>query len=377
MKKIVLLLETSRSFGRQLIIGITRYAKIRGDWSFYKEPIDLKSSFHHLTNWNPDGLIMRDTLITEDLLKLRKPTILAIHSSKYPPKLPVIKTDSQAIAKMAAEHFLEKGYKHFAFCGFDEFDWSEGRKHYFNSFIRDAGFTTYNFSSSSKKKHWKVEQQRLTQWIQSLPKPIGIFACNDDRGQHLLEVCKLINIHIPDDVAVIGVDNDPMICDLGDPPLTSIALNVEAAGFEAAQLMEEMIEKKKLTGDHILVSPTHIVQRQSSDSIAVDDEELTKALQFIKENAKNKISVHDVVHATCLSRRTLERRFKEVLHRSIYRHIQHTRVELIAKLLIETELPVSEITSLFTFTDSVHVSRCFKREKGVSLREFRKLHQPH
>lgn len=378
MKKIILLLETSRAFGRQLIIGITKYAKLHGPWSFYKEPIDLKSSIPHLTNWKPDGIIMRDTLISKELLKLKKPTILAIHDSRYPKNLPVIKTDSVAIAKMAAEHFIEKGFKNFAFCGFDEYDWSEGRKFYFNKFINEAGYKAYNYiSPKGKKSYWKNEQKNLINWIKSLPKPIGIFACNDDRGQHILEVCKLINLKIPDDVAVIGVDNDPMVCELGDPPLSSIALNVEAAGYNAAKLMDYMIEKNKLTGEHILVSPTHIVQRQSTEIIAVEDPEVAKAIKYIKENAKNKILVEDVVKATCLSRRTLERRFKQILHRSIYSQIQHTRIELISKLLIETDLSISQITSLFNFTDVEHISRYFKREKGIGLREFRKLHQPH
>ncbi len=377
MKRIVLLLETSRAFGRHLIIGITKYAKLHGPWSFYKEPIDLKSSIPHLTNWNPDGIIMRDTLISKELLKLKKPTILAIHDSKYPKDVPVIKTDSYAIAKMASEHFLEKGLKNFAFCGFDEYDWSEGRKFYFNKFINEAGYKTYNYvSPKGKKIYWKNEQKHLINWIKSLPKPIGIFACNDDRGQHILEVCKLMNIKIPDDVAVIGVDNDPMVCELGDPPLSSIALNVEAAGFNAAKLMDYMIEKNKLTGENILVSPTHIVQRQSSDIVAVNDSEVAKAIKFIKENAKNKILVEDVVKATCLSRRTLERRFKQIFHKSIYNQIQHIRIELIARLLIETDLSISQITSLFNFTDAEHISRYFKREKGIGLREFRKLHQP-
>jgi len=379
MKRILLLLETSRAFGRQLIIGITRYSKLHGPWSFYKEPIDLKSSVPHLKNWNPDGIIMRDSLITKELLKLKKPTILAIHDSKYPKDLPVIKTDSYSIAKMAAEHFIEKGFKYFAFCGFDNYDWSVGRKFYFNKFINEAGFKTYNYTPPKKIKnnYSKIEQQHLIKWIQSLPKPVGIFACNDDRGQHILEVCKLINIKVPDDVAVVGVDNDPMVCELSDPPLTSIALNVEAAGFEAAKLMDYMIENKKTYSEYILVSPTHIVQRQSSDILAVDDSEVAKAIQFIKNNAKNKIKVKDVVNSTCLSRRTLERRFKRIINRTIYNQIQHERIELISKLLIETDLPICEITSLFNFTDAEHISRYFKREKGIGLREFRKLHQPH
>ena len=379
MKRIVLLLETSREFGRQLIIGIARYARLNGPWTFYKEPIDLKSSIPHLTSWKPDGIIMRYTLVTKELLKLKIPTILAIHDSSYPKDLPVIKTDSESIAKIASKHFIEKGFKNIAFCGFENYDWSEGRKSYFEQYNREAGIKTNVFipPKNIQNNNWENEQRHVRKWIESLPKPIGIFACNDDRGQSILEICKLLNLKVPEDVAVIGVDNDPMICEIADPPLTSIALNVESAGFEAARLIDKLMRKKKITRKQILVAPSHIVQRQSTDILAVDDPEVALAINYIKDNAKNKILVKDVVRTTSLSRRTLEKRFKKVIHRTIYNEIQQVRVEWISKMLIETSLPISQITSLFDFTDSEHISRYFKKEKGISLREFRKIHKPY
>jgi LacI family transcriptional regulator len=379
MKRIILLLETSRAFGRQLIIGIARYSRLNGPWSFYKEPIDLKSSIPHLTKWKADGIIMRDSLITKELLKLKIPTILAIHDSSYPKNLPVIETDSISIARMASKHLIEKGFKNFAFCGFDNYDWSKKRQLYFKRYNSEAGFKTYNYfpPQKNKKNSWESEQQHMCKWVRDLPKPIGIFACNDDRGQHILEVCKLINLNVPGDVAVIGVDNDPMVCEIEDPPLTSIALNVEYAGFEAAKLLDRLIDKKRTAAKKIVVSPSHIVQRQSTDILAVDDNEVAMAIRYIRNNAKNKILIKDVVETTNLSRRTLERRFRKTVHRSIYNEIQQVRVELISKLLIETNLPISQITSLFNFTDVEHISRYFKKGKGIGLREFRKIHQPH
>ena len=123
MKKVILLLETSRAFGRELIMGIARYSRMHGPWTFYKEPTDLKSSIPYLTSWKPDGIIMRDSLVTDELLKLNISTILAVHDSKYLPKLPVISTDSDSIAKMASSHLIEKGLTHYGFCGFDNYKW--------------------------------------------------------------------------------------------------------------------------------------------------------------------------------------------------------------------------------------------------------------
>lgn len=378
MKKIVLLIETSREFGRQLLIGIARYSRINGPWSFYKEQTGLKSSIPRLTSWKPDGIIMRNSMIKQELLNLKIPTILALHDASIPKNLPIIKTDSHAIAKMASEHLIEKGFKNLAYCGFDIFEWSNVRKFSFSKYNNEAGIYThtYNLSKKIKKDDWESEQQHVIEWIKSLPKPVAIMACNDDRGQHILEVCKLIGLKVPDDVSVIGVDNDPMVCEIGDPPLTSIALNVESAGFHSAKLLDQLISGEKMKGQQIVVSPTHIVQRQSTDILAVNDLELAKALKFIRENAKNKILVDDIVKNTNLSRRSLEKRFRELLQRSVYDEIRRVRVELIAKFLIETDLPISQITSLFSFTDVEHISRYFKKVKGLSLNEFRKLYQP-
>jgi LacI family transcriptional regulator len=260
--------------------------------------------------------------------------------------------------------------------------WSRDRGESFAKRIAKAGYETYFYQYGQLRLRGKPSREDnqvlLAEWLKSLPKPLAIMACNDDRGQHVLEVCKRDGFKVPEDIAVLGVDNDPMICEIIDPPLSSIAMNVESAGYEAAKLLDRMIQhKKKTKGRQILVSPTHIVQRQSSDIFAVNDAEVASAIRFIRENAKEKILVNDVVKATHLGRRTLEQRFKKTIHRSIYDEIRLVRVEWISRLLIESDLPICDITSLFHFTDVEHISRYFKKEKGIGLREFRKLHQPH
>ena len=378
MKRIVLLLEPSRAFGRQLIMGFAHYSKLHGPWLFYKEPIGLKSCIPSLTSWKPDGIIMRDSIITKELLKLKIPTILAVHDSKYPQNLPVIKTDSYSIAKMASQHFIEKGLKNFAFCGFDNYDWSKERRIHFSRFNNEAGFKTHIYIPPKriKKNGCENELHYVTDWVNRLPKPVGIFACNDDRGQYILEVCKLLNLKVPEEVAVMGVDNDSLVCNISDPPLTSIALNVESAGYEAAKLIDNMIDKKKVYFKQIMITPSYVVQRQSSDILAIDDFLVVKAISFIKNNAKNKVLVKDVAKAININRRSLERRFKKTIHRSIAKEIKYTRIELISKLLIESDFTISQITSFFNFTDVEHISRYFKKEKGIGLREFRKFHKP-
>ena len=379
MKKIILLLETSRTFGRELIMGIVRYSKLNRSWSFYKEPNDLKSSIPNLKNWKPDGIIMRDTVITNDLLKLKIPTIFAPHFICYPKNIPIIITDSFSIAKMASSHFIEKGFKNLAYCGYQGIVWSEERKYYFNQFNSECGLRTHNYEPSKKIKpdDWDKEQQLVSRWIKSLPKPVGIFACNDDRGQHILELCKLLRLKVPEEVAVLGVDNDPMVCEFGDPPLSSIALNTESAGFEVAKLLDKMMKsRKKISNEQIIVTSSNVVQRQSTDILAMVDEDVKLAIKYIKDNSNNIIFIKDVVDAVGIGRKALQKKFKDAIHRSIYSEIQQIRSESISKMLIETNLSISQIASLFNFTDVEHISRFFKKEKGIGMREFRKIHKP-
>lgn len=373
LKKIILLIETSREFGRELLNGIARYSKLHGPWSFYLEPRGLKSSIPRIKNWNADGIIMRNSVISSDLINLKLPTVLCLHESRRLKHLPVVVTDSKVVAKLASEHLLNRGMKNFAFCGFDNFEWSNERKEFFTGFIMDAGFKVNAYNQGKKSIPWDNEQLLLKKWLAKLPKPVGILACNDDRGQQVLEACKAARINVPEEVSVIGVDNDPIICGFCDPPLTSIALNTEYAGYAIAELLDKLMKGEPMKGQEIKVTATHVVRRQSTDIIFVEDESVSQAIQYIRQNAKNKILVNHVVKQTCLSRRSLESRFRKAIHRSIQEEIRRVRTDLIAQMLVETNLTISEVTAMFNFTDVEHISRYFKKEKGMGLREFRKL----
>ncbi|MBK8947171.1 MAG: DNA-binding transcriptional regulator [Ignavibacteriae bacterium] len=377
LKKVILLLESSRAFGRDLLFGIGRYSRINGPWSFYWEPRGLKSSVPHLSKWKADGLIMRNSLIKKELMDMNLPTILALHDSKRPVNMPAICTNSASISSLAAEHLMNTGLKNFAYCGFDDIEWSNDRKNYFKKIIEESGFNIYlyNKSISTKQSSWQSEQSQMRKWILSLPKPIGIMACNDDRGQQVLEICKSLNIKVPEDIAVVGVDNDALICDLSDPPLSSVCLNTEQAGYAAAEQLDQMMNGKQKNYDDIIVLGTHVVQRQSTELLAVEDKDVVEAVRFIRNNAKNKIQIKDVVHQTCLGRRSLENRFKKTLHRTISQEIRRVRTEMMKRMLLETNLSISEITSMFDFTGIEHIARYFRKENGLSLIQFRKLLQ--
>jgi LacI family transcriptional regulator len=375
LTRVILLLESSRAYGRDLLIGIARYSRLHGPWSFYREPGDLRSSVRHLAQWRADGLILRNASHWKELVALGLPTILALHGSHRPGRLPAIMTDDKSITTLAGQHLVSRGLRQFAFCGFPGLPWSDNREGHFCRFMDASGFPVlvYPLGRLRREMSWHQEQSRMQQWIRSLPIPIGIMAANDDRGHHVLEACKAAGVRVPEDVAVIGVDNDPLVCDLGDPPLTSVALNTEAAGFAAARLLESLMQGEPMSGQEIFVTATHIAARQSTDLLAVDDGDVAAAIRFIRQNARRRLRVNDIVATTGLGRRTLEMRFRNTIHRSIQEEIRRVRIDLITQMLASTDMPVSEIADHFSFTDAMHISRYFAREKGVGLKAYRKV----
>jgi len=372
--RVILLIETSRAFGREFLYGIARYSRIHGPWVFYREAGGLEKSIPRLKDWGADGIIMRNTRKNNDLLELGLPTILVIHGQEKQFGFPRVLTDGVNISRMAGEHFFDRGYRNFAYCGFSDSPWSHQRGEQFIKVVNKAGYEiqVYPQPKSKVKRQWKYEQVIMGEWLKSLPKPVGLMAGNDDRGQQILEACKIAQLQVPDEVAVIGVDNDELVCDLSDPPLTSIALNTEKAGYEAAQLLDMMMFKKKWGKKDIMVRPSHVVTRQSTDMLALEDAEVVDAIRFIRQNAKKKIRVDDVASAAGISRRGLEKRFRKLLNRSVQQEIRRVRNSLICKMLVDTGMSIATIAQAMGFGGAEHIARYFRKEMGMSLRAYRK-----
>ncbi len=381
--KVILLIENSRTYGRELLRGIARYSRLYGPWSFYmKPPFYLESggritqlNVSHLKQLGADGIIMRDTGKPEEITALGIPTIIASAIKEQMPGIPTIRTDDATMGEMAADHLLERGFRHFGYCGFDDMSWSQKRKDSFAKAIAKAGFETniYQQPRARTKRVWDNEQSFIADWLKSLPKPVGLMVCNDDRGRQITETCNAVGLNVPDEIAVIGVDNDNLACELSSPPLSSIALSVERAGYEAAELLDKLMAgKKKKTTRTITVSPTHIVTRQSTNILAIEDHEVVQAVRFIRKHAKELIQVSDVLNVVVVSRRSLERRFRRALGRSVHDEIRRVRIEQVARMLVETNLSVSQIALDLGYPGVDHIARYFQREKGMSPLTYRK-----
>jgi LacI family transcriptional regulator len=383
--KVILLIEKSRAFGRGLLHGIVQYSNLYGPRLFYMEPEISKKSRKHPYDWikdlQTDGIIgyTWDANLVKAIVSLGFPAIIR-GLEKPTDSAYCIITDQVSIARTAVQYFLELGFRRFAYCGFDDMIWSVQRGENFSRIVTECGFKTYLYKQPKTKRLRSPDKEQviIAKWLVSLPKPIAVMAGNDDRSQDILAACKIADIKVPSEVAILGVDNDELICGLSYPQLSSIALSTQRAGYEAAQVLGKMMEGQKVAESErqVSVSPLHVVTRQSTDIMAIEDKQVAEAVNFIRNHSKEVIQVGDVAEAVGLSRRALEQRFGKVLAHSVHEEIKYARVNQMAKMLIGTNLSISQIAWSLGFPYTNNISRYFKQQKGVSPLEYRRKYAP-
>jgi LacI family transcriptional regulator len=252
--------------------------------------------------------------------------------------------------------------------------WSVQRGKSFQQHLAKSGYSVHFYSrpASRLRSRWPGEQDSMVQWLRDLPKPVGLMTCTDDRSQNVAEACKLAGIQVPDEIAIIGVDNDPLVCGLANPPLSSVALNAFKAGYESARLLHALMDGRSQRDRLIIAEATHVVTRQSTDIFAVDDPEVAAALRYIRQNSRRAIQITDLAQQSTLSQRALQLHFKAVLGKTIHDVINQSRAEHIAQLLLQTKKTISQIADESHFAGGDHISRFFKRHKGMTPGQFRK-----
>ncbi len=356
--KVILLIESSRASGRALLRGVADYSRHQGPWSFYWEPNGLERVRPILKAGDADGILFRDTKTTNQILAYGLPAVVVGHRDVEIPGLANVVTDSPGIGRMGAKHLLSRGYRQFAFCGYattslEKVVWSDIRRQSFTERILAAGFAPPpHYELSMDADDWQKQRRSLARWLKSLLKPLGLMACNDDCGRLVMEACKLAGLSVPDQVGVVGVDNDEVVCGLTDPPMSSIDINFERAGYDAAHALDRLMQGSKSVPARITATAVRIVGRRSTDFIAAEAPDLARALRFIRDHARSGLSAGQVAATVGLSRGTLDKRFRKELGRSILEEITRVRSEQIARLVNETSLPVTEIAEAFGFTDA-------------------------
>jgi LacI family transcriptional regulator len=377
--KVALLIETSNAYARSLLHGIVGYIREHQPWSLYvSEHTRGDRVPGWLANWDGNGIIARieNKAIAEALRSLSMP-IIDMSAARLIPSLPWFETDDGAIAHLAAEHLLERGFKNFGYAGDDRFNWSKWRGEHFQNCIQAAGHRCSVYKGSAGKAGDENERiDSLAEWIRSLPKPVGVMACYDFTGQQVLDACRRIDVAVPDEVAVIGVDNDDLLCELSDPPLSSVLPNTYRTGYESAALLDQMMAGKKVKGETHLIPPLGVVTRQSTDVLAIDDRNVARAINYIRKNACSGINVQDVIRAVPQSRRLLEKKFKKLLGRTPHDEIFRVQLDRVKQLLTQTDMPLEDISERAGFSHVEYLSVAFKREIGIPPSRFRAINKP-
>jgi LacI family transcriptional regulator, galactose operon repressor len=381
MRHVAILIETSGSYGRGLLRGVAKYNHEHAGWSTYFHPHGLGDPPPAwLMNWKGDGILARvETRQIADVLSRSGAAVVNLRGTVADLGFPYVGPDHALIARLAAEHLLERGLRHFAFCGrppgihpgLDE------RGDCFRNYIQSAGGDCDVYSAGrDARDNWEREQERLACWIKALPKPLGVMACNDERGLQVLDACRRCDASVPDEVAVIGVDNDEHLCDLSIPPLTSVDVNAERIGYEAASLLDQMMQGRKAAPAAQKLAPRAIVTRLSTDVIASDDAEVNRAIRFIRERGGRGLRVADVLVYVGMSHASLQQRMKKVVGRTIHEEIERTRLDRVKNLLLAPEMTIKQVAHEAGFSSVQYMTRVFRASVGETPARYRVRRHP-
>jgi LacI family transcriptional regulator len=375
-RQVALLIETSNAYARGLIGGVRQYLLTRGGWSIYLgEHSRQETDLSWLDGWRGDGVIARieNQRVADKIRELGLPAV-DLSAARLLAELPCVETDDQKIAAMAVDHLVSRGLRHLAFCGDEQFAWSIKRREWFRLRIAEIGIVGSEFGLEPTRTVAE-ERAALGRWLRDLPKPIGIFASYDIAGQEVLEACKVEGIAVPDEVAVLGVDNDELICSLTSPPMSSIQSDPASTGFMAASILDEMMDGTSVPGELRLVEPLRVVTRQSTDILSVDDPIVGKALRFIRDRADQATPVGAVERHVGLARRALDVRFQRQIGRSVHGEIMRVRMERLAEMLTRTNATLPQLAERLEFAHAEYMGVAFKRYMGRSPGDYRRVNK--
>lgn len=375
--RIALLIETSREYGRGVLRGIIRYQQEHGPWSFYFKPQGLGAPPPPwLSSWRGDGILARidDQRMAHALAHTSVP-VVDLRNALPGLCIPTVGILNSAVVRLAVDHFLDRGFQHFAFCGTPrgENRNQDERSDIYTQLLQSRGFVCNTYSHPpSPPRSWDEEQQRIARWLTKLPRPVAVLTCHDDRGQQVIDACRRVRLSVPDDVAILGIDNDPFLCNLSTPQLSSIDVYPERIGYEAAALLDTLIKGGPRPSRALLFEPRGVVVRQSTDVTAVNDPYVAQASRLIRDNAHRPVSIEQLLADLPISRSTLFRRFKLALGRSPKKELSRIRLERAKALLVNSTLSIEEVGRQTFMTDAKHFISVFRESTDSTPMDYRK-----
>ncbi|TWT52764.1 Xylose operon regulatory protein [Rubripirellula amarantea] len=376
-KTVALLIETSNAYSRGMLQGIASYMHENELWEIALPEQERGAGPPPWLNaWKGDGVIAR---IENDriarVLKRKCIPVVDVSAARKLPGVPWVEIDETGVGKAAFEHFRERGFERFAYCGEPAYDWSKLRQDGFAHFVNEAGFELEVFNDApvpGQRDSVNQAKKRLIRWVKSLPSRTALLACYDVKAQQILDACRHAGIKVPEQITLLGVDNDEVLCDLSTPPLSSVVPAAKRVGYEAARLLDVMMKGGKVDKLCHLIEPLGVETRQSTDILAVEDEDIASVLRFIRDHHCDGINVEDILKVVPLSRRTLESRFRARVGRTMYQEIMRRRIERICQLLRGTDLSLGQIAMRTGFQTEEYMNVAFRRAVGIPPGKFRK-----
>jgi LacI family transcriptional regulator len=378
-RKVGVALSTELACYRDMIRGITSFAAVQASWQV--ELIGVNEDAARLAKISGlNGLILGGT---PDLAGVRRAVkavdghavaIGAQFAHHGLDGLIEIESDDLAVGRLGAEHLRAKGFRQFAFVGTDT-EWSVLREKGFKDALADFDVATLmpETTIAPDSRGWRMPHfgPNVAEALKHLPKPLGVFACNDMRGRSLIDLCRNEQIRVPDEVAILAVDNDDLICDLSQPQLSSVAIPWRKMGFRCAEALEKLFIGQPVKTRRILVGPECVIERHSTDTLAVEDADVAAALRFIRTHAHEPINVEDLMQHLPVARRSLERRFRDTVGRSPLEEIRKAHTDRAKYLLAETDLSIAEVAEKSGFAHAAWLSKSFRALTGETPSQYR------
>jgi LacI family transcriptional regulator len=378
--KVAILIDTATTWGSGLIEGVAEYANARDDWQCFLGPRGKYDRLLLPDNWDGDGVIARVThqALADQLIARKIPAVDVSWYRFGGGQIVRCTCDEVSIADLAANYFIERGFRQFAYCP------SSVRPNYVDRFgaafietLRKRGYVCHAFEPSADVDSFlpsASELARMIDWLQTLPKPIGLLAFDSVQARQVTESCHLARITVPDEVAVLGGEHDLLSCTISKPQLSSIDHSPRRVGWKAAELLGQILSGQAVPQE-VLLPAARVITRQSTDTVAVEDDMLASAIHFIKQNSGRHIQVRDILRDVPISRRALEKGFRKCLGRSPAQEIRRVRVEHAVQLLCDTSWSMPRVASACGFERPELLTRAFRRELKTTPSAFRKEHR--
>ena len=379
LKQVAFISPEARHTSQLVVRGVAAYAQQVGTWNLFVME-ESTSDLPNFNAWHGDGVIacFERPRVADAVSRLDIPVVGMEGIVKWNTKfdhIPHVIPDNNAIGRLGAAHLLDQGHTQLAYCGLPRkrfSRWATERGMGFRKRAEEAGVPCSMYTGRySSAQHWYQIEPDLIEWLRSLPKPLGLMACNDPRARQVLQACQSAEFHVPEDIAVLGVDNNDILCEVTRPPLSSISAGWYRMGYQASELLDRLMDGKKLEQNQILFKPDGVVARQSTNALAVEDADVAAALRLIRRRACQGIEVDEVAEAVGISRSTLYERFKTIFGRTIHAEIQRVKLQRARELVCTTDLPLKQIATQAGFATPEHMSRLFRQHLGRTPGEYR------